>query len=754
MAPAMHPRIVRAILVVLILDRGICAAAENPAEALERVTIEVVGTTPLPGLAVPLKDVPANVQIFTSRDVDRQRPINVQDYLDRNAASVSLNAAQGNPFQPDISFRGFTASPLLGLPQGLSVFQDGVRVNEPFGDVVNWDLIPGSAISSMQLLPGATPAFGLNTLGGALAIYTKSGSEYPGGALQAYGGSFGRKALEGEFGGKHERWDYFVTGNWFDDNGWAEHNPSRVKQLFGKVGWQTEETDADLSVTLARNRLEGTQTLPVSFLDTPREAYTFPDINNNRLAMVALKASRFLGEGVLVGGNAYYRKYRNDNTSSNLNDNFGEIDPATGAIDTVQARNDRSAIDQESAGLGLQVTLAGRVLQRRNQFILGASGDFGKARFTQEAQEAFFDASRGAVPVGDFAGVTDALTRNRYYGIWFADTLNLDERWTLSLSGRYNRASESIRDRTGAAPALDGDHVFARFNPAVGVAFTPRNGLTTFANYTEGMRAPSPIELTCSDPDAPCKLPNNFLADPELKKVVSHTVEAGARGKAGDDHGWSAAVYRTDLVDDIQFVSSGAGATTAGFFQNVGRTRRQGVEIFGSTRFASISLSARYSYTDATFRSSFVESSPSNSTSDAEGNIRVESGNRIPGIPRHLFKLRAEYGNAGRFAVGASLLTQTDTVARGNENNRDAGGTVPGYAVLNLDGRVEIAKGLEIFARVDNVFDRLYSNFAVLGTNFFAGPDRSFDPENTRREQFRGIGAPRGAWVGVRYEWR
>ena len=149
------------------------------AEALERVTIEVVGTTPLPGLAVPLKDVPANVQIFTSRDVDRQRPINVQDYLDRNAASVNLNAAQGNPFQPDISFRGFTASPLLGLPQGLSVFQDGVRVNEPFGDVVNWDLIPGSAISSMQLLPGATPAFGLNTLGGRSRTSSTPGRSFP-----------------------------------------------------------------------------------------------------------------------------------------------------------------------------------------------------------------------------------------------------------------------------------------------------------------------------------------------------------------------------------------------------------------------------------------------------------------------------------------------------------------------------------------------------------------------------------------------
>ena len=193
----------------------------------------MIGTTPLPGLGTPLKDVPANVQIFNRRDFDRQRPLELTDFLGVNANSVNVGSAQGNAYQQDISFRGLTGSPLLGAPQGLSVFQDGVRINEAFGDVVNWDLLPPSAISSMQLIPGSNPVFGLNTLGGALAIYTKSGAQYPGGAIELSGGSFGRKATQLEYGGTYDHLDYFATGNFSEERGWAEHNPSRVKQFFG-----------------------------------------------------------------------------------------------------------------------------------------------------------------------------------------------------------------------------------------------------------------------------------------------------------------------------------------------------------------------------------------------------------------------------------------------------------------------------------------------------------------------------------------
>jgi outer membrane receptor protein involved in Fe transport len=716
--------------------------------------IEVVGTTPLPGLGNALADVPANVQLFGNRDLARQPTQDITGFLDRNANSVGVGSAQGNPYQQDLSFRGFTASPLLGTPQGISVFQDGVRINEAFGDVVNWDLLPRSAISTVQLIPGSNPVFGLNTLGGALALYTKSGAQYPGAELEVSAGSFRHRSAMLSYGGAGDRIDYFATGNLADDAGWADHNASRLRQFFGKVGYQHESADLDLSLTLADNTLEGAQTLPQSFLDTPRQAYTYPDINRNRLLLVSLKGSRFLDDSSLLGGNAYVRHYRNDNISSNVNNDFGEIAPATGLAQNNEATNDRSQTDQHGWGAGLQLTMPHSVGGRPNQLVIGASIDGGDTRFRQQTQPATFSADRGTVPLGDYAPETDVATSNRYLGIFVADTLALAQDWTLTLSGRYNHARVRIADRSGADPRLDGDHVFVRFVPAAGLNFKPSPALTAYATYNEGMRAPSPVELTCADPMAPCKLPNIFVADPPLRKVVSHTVEAGARGRQGTVLEWTAAAYRTDLDDDLQFIASGNSATNAGFFQNVGRTRRQGIELGGTVHAGALTVGLRYSHIDATFRSAFVAASPNNSSADASGAISVRPGDRIPGIPADSLKLRADLDLGSRWALGASVVVASSQYARGDENNRDANGRVPGYGVLDVDVRCDLTPGLQWVASVSNLLDRRYQNFGQLGSNVFTGPDRSFGPAagiDPVREQFRAIGAPRTIWIGVRY---
>lgn len=734
-----------------LANPAIVLAQENPAEALELPTVEVVGTSMLPGLGTAIQNVPANVQILNSRTMEPQRQLTVMDYLEQNAGSVTVNAAQGNPYQPDVSFRGFTASPLLGVPQGLSVFQDGVRINEPFGDTVNWDLLPQSAIANMQLIPGSNPAYGLNTLGGALAVYTKSGSAYPGGAVQLSTGSFGRRAVEFEQGGKSGNLDYFVTGNIARDHGWAEHNGSRIQQFFGKVGYQTADTDFDVSLTAADNRLEGNQTLPRSFSNNIRQAYTYPDRNENKLMFLTAKGSRFLNDDVLLGGNLYYRNYRNRNVSSNVNDEFGQVED--GVVDSAQAFNDRATIRQHSYGGGLQLTVSGQLAGMKNQFVAGGTVDIGRARYSQEDQLAVFTASRGTIGVGDFELDTDAKTRNRYYSLFLSDVLSLSERWTLTMSGRYNLARVSIADQTGEAPELNGSHRFSRFNPAVGLNFQPSTRTTTYATYNEGMRAPTPIELTCADPEAPCKLPNSFLADPPLKKVVARTVELGVRGKPADGLSWSAAVYQTVLDDDIQFIASGGVATNAGYFQNVGQTRRQGLELGAAGQWGALSLSARYGYIGATYRTGFDESSPTNTTADANGAIQVRRGDHIPGIPRHSVKLRMQYAVTPQWDVGANLLYSSSVHARGDENNSDARGKVPGYTVVNLDTRYRVTKGWEVFGRINNLFDREYANLGVLGLNAFSGPGRAFDGANPVAEQFRGYGAPRGIWVGMRYSW-
>jgi iron complex outermembrane recepter protein len=731
----------------------------NPAEVLEVQQIEIIGTTPLPGSGVLLRKLPANAQVFTGRDLRQQRSTGVAEFLELNASSVSVNAAQGNPYQPDVNFRGFTASPLLGTPQGLSVFLDGVRLNEPFGDAVNWDLIPSSAIGSIQVIPGANPAFGLNSLGGAIALYTKSGaSEYaqaPGGNLTLSGGSFGRRTLTFETGGKQNAWDWFVTGNVADDAGWAAHNPSRVRQLFAKLGWQDEVTDLDLTVVAAQNRLSGNQALPLSFSQDRRQAYTYPDENRNRAGLLAFKGSHALTPAWLVSGTGYLRRYDNQNFSSNVNADFGPDDP-------VQAFNERSLVKQTQAGVGVQLVHSGKLGDALHKLALGWSVDQGNARYTRLSQTAGFTADRGTVGTADFEPNTDADSRTRYIGAFVADTIELSPSWTLSLAARLNRADVRINDRTGTAPSLNGDHHFSALRPAVGISFNPSVALTAYANISQGMRAPTAMELTCADPGTPCRLPNNFLSDPPLKAVFSTTTEAGARGKIGQwgasrvEASWNLALFRTQLRDDLQFVSSPGAAQSTGYFQNVGSTQRQGIELGGSLRLGSthpVSVAVNYGLTDARFRSGFTASRISNSSADANGTIEVRAGNQIPNVPRHTFKLRAEWALVESWRVLGQWTGASGVYARGDENNADVNGRVPGYGVFNLQLHGDISKQWSVFARVDNLFDKRYANFGVLGQNVFTGAGQSFDPTHARSEQFRGWGMPRGVWVGVQVAW-
>jgi iron complex outermembrane recepter protein len=604
------------------------------------------------------------------------------------------------------------------------------------------------------VIPGSNPMFGLNTLGGAIAVYTKSGAEYPGASAQLSGGSFGRRTAEAEWGASHGRLDFFITGNLFDDQGWADHNPSRVRQLFAKSGWQNDKTDLDVSLTFADNHLQGTQTLPLSFLYDIHQAYTYPDTNINKLTFLTVKGSRFLSDAALFGGNLYYRHYRNSSVSSNVNDDFGGVDPDTGAVDEVAATDDQSSITQDSYGGGLQVVLTGAPAGMKNQLTFGASVDEAQARFTQYSRDAGLTAVRGTVPAGDFELETDADTDSRGYGVFAQNILNLTKQWTLTVSGRYNHVDIRVGDRTGSAPLLNGDTSFSRFNPSAGINFNPTDHLTAYAAYDEGARAPTAIELTCADPTAPCKLPNDFLADPPLKQVVSHTVEVGARGSVSKLWRWSAAVYQTRLTDDIEFISTSAGAGNAGYFANVGKTRRRGFELSGDASMRSLTISARYSFTAATFQSAFLQSSPDNSSADANGAIQVEPGDRIPSLPRQVLKMRLGYELTQRLSVGVNVLVSDGVYARGDESNQDVNGQLPSYTLVNLDAHYRPLPSLEIFARVNNVFNRRYYDFGILGHNFFTGPNHTFGPAagiDPVAEQFRGPGAPLGAWIGVRY---
>lgn len=719
--------------------------------------VEVVGATPVPGTSVPKDQIPANVQTADDQRLRRQQSLNLPDFMATSLPSVNVNEIQGNPYQMDVNYRGFSASPLLGTPQGLSVFQDGVRINEPFGDVVNWDLIPRAALASITLLPGSNPVFGLNTLGGALALQTKSGDTHPGTELELQAGSFGRVATELTHGRKlGESGHLFLAASSFDEDGWRDYSPSRIRQLFIKGGQHGNEGSWDLSLTHAENRLIGNGPLPESMLAQRRErVYTRPDITDNRMTLLTFDASLELSSRDQLALTAYLRRSRAATLNGDLNDEYAPPDVLESGLEhrTHGRQNGSGFALQSSHKLGAQ------------RLTLGASVDSARTNFEQTTAEGMLDATLLVVPTGE--PQTDALIagRSRTTSLYVHDLIALQPNLQLTLSARYNRTRVTTVDEgranLGLDTRLDADARYTKFNPAAGLTWQITPALTAYGNLSQGNRAPSPIELGCSDPENACVLPNALQSDPPLKQVVSRTVEAGLRGSFAPGLSWNASAFRTVNQDDLLFISNGRAA---GYFTNFGRTRREGLELGLEQRSGALTWSASYSLLRATFQSGaciVAEANSSAETSAAcpgEGEIEVRPGHQLPGLPRHSLKLGADWQATPAWSLGAQLRAYSSQFVRGNENNAhqpdgagfNGTGRIGGFAVLDLTTRWRLGPNVELFGKVGNLFDRRYASAGLLGENAFDANGALQAPADWRTEQFVGPGAPRAAWVGVR----
>jgi outer membrane receptor protein involved in Fe transport len=640
-------------------------------------TETVIVTTPLPGVELPAGHVPAPVQTATDRDIDESAALDVSDFLNRRLNGVHVNEVQNNPFQPDVSYRGFTASPLLGTPQGVSVYMDGVRLNQPFGEVVSWDLIPRIAIASTTLMPGSNPLFGLNTLGGALALQTKDGRSHSGTTVQSSFGSSVRRMVEVEHGGQlaNRRMHWYVAGTLFAEDGWRDDSPSDVRQFFGKVGWERERGSLAVSVGHADNSLNGNGLQDFRLLVRDYSSvYTKPDNTGDRSTLLNVTTRRTFSRALTLTAHAYYRDIRTTNLNGDINEEsldqsvyqpgaaeraalaaagYGAV-PASGldasntpfpslrCIGNVLLNDEpsekcnglinRTLSRQHNGGAGGQITHRRALRGSEHVFVAGAAFDRSAVSFQQSTELGYLNPDRSVTGVGAFGdggltgGEADGLpfdTRVDLDGtvttgsLFVADTLPLSPRTHLSLSGRYNRSVVNNRDAIipgGGHGSLDGEHVFQRFNPAAGLTVDLSRGANVYAGYSEGSRAATSIELGCADPEAPCKLPNAMAGDPPLDQVVTRTLEAGARGTYRG-LSWSAGVFRAMNRDDILFVMS--ERTGFGYFRNFGNTRRQGIELDARTTVGRASLGAGYTFLRATFESEERVNGESNSTNHA-----------------------------------------------------------------------------------------------------------------------------------------
>lgn len=686
-------------------------------------TVTVIEAAPLPGVDLPIEKVPAVVQTATSDEIERSQALDLSSFLTRRFNAVFANEIHGNPFQPDINYRGYTASPLLGTPQGLSVYMDGVRLNQPFGDVVSWDVIPRLAISRTTVMPGSNPLFGLNTLGGALAIQTKDGTTAPGTSVQARYGSDLRRSIEFEHGGRRmSGLNWYVAGNLFREDGWRDDSPSDVRQVFGKVGWQGSASDVFVSVGHADNLLNGNGLQEVGFLDRDyASVYTKPDTTGNRSTLLNVTGRRSLNTRMSLSGNVYYRDIHTDALNGDINEDSLDQPvyqptpaeqaalaaagytgfPTSGAnasntpfpswrcvangllndepADTCNGLINRSETSQHNGGGFGQMTMRDSFTGGTNQFMAGGGYDRSSAGFIQSTELGYLNPDRSVTGIGAFGdGETggdvdgepfdtrvdlDGLIQT--LSLYATNTVSVAEKWNVTVSGRYNRTTIRNRDAIepgGGQTSLDGDHAFSRFNPAAGVTVSLTRTFNVYGGYSEGSRAATSVELGCANPAEPCKLPNAMAGDPPLDQVVTRTWEAGARG-AYRRVNWSGGLFRSDNHDDILFVLS--DQTGFGYFRNFGETRREGVELGAHSQLGRLTIGAGYTFLAATYQSEETVNGGSNSSNDeAEAGEPGLEGSVVivPGdhIPLVPRHLFKAYAN---IPIGSKLSVDVDFVA-------------------------------------------------------------------------------------------
>ena len=719
---------------------------EAPAEAVTTLpTVEVIAVSPVLGSGIDPDKVPANLRVLSDRDLIREGVADLPGALQRRVSSVTLTEAEGNPFLPDIQFRGFDVSPVIGTPQGLAVYQNGIRINEAFGDTVNYDLIPEAAIDRLNLVTG-NPVFGLNALGGALAVEMKNGFKFQGFEGEAHGGSFGRRAGSLQYGAQAGNFASYIAGDMLNEDGFRDRSPTELRRLYADLGARGERAELHLSFSGADNRFGAIAATPIELLQQRRaDVYTAPQRFRNQLAFLTLTGNYRATNTLSFQSNLYYRGFR----QQGIDGNAADIDTCNRSVarrplcledgttilfDTagnpissgvigggVPGTIDRTKISSDGIGGALQLTETSALFGHGNHLVAGFSYDRGISDFTATSElgtvgadllVAGTDVTIG--PLTPDLGPRNLRSINNYLGLYATDTFDVTEEFAVTASGRFNLAEIRLEDRIGTA--LSGDNRYSRFNPALGATYRLMPAVTAYAGYSEANRAPTPAELGCADPARPCILANFVVSDPPLKQVVAHTWEAGLRGgfaigeaDGGGGHiDWNLGLFRTDLSDDIINIAS--PVIGRAFFQNAGDTRRQGIEAAIGYRSERWLVQAGYSLVDATFESALTLASPNNPAA-VGGLINVRPGDHLPLIPQHRLKTGAEYAITPAWKLGADLIVASDQYLRGDEANQNP--KIATYWVVNLHASYDLTENVRIFALVQNLFDKKYETFGT-----------------------------------------
>jgi outer membrane receptor protein involved in Fe transport len=693
-------------------------------------------------IAAPIT-VPSAVTNVTDSEIEQEGTGSIQQTLQQYVPGIIISDAAGNPLRAEVSYRGFDASPVSGRAQGLAVYQNGVRINEAFGDTVYWDVLPSNAIASMSVVSN-NPSFGLNALGGAVSISMKDGFSYQGAEVDVMGGSFGRRQIGVQAGGSSGNAGIFVAAEGIQDDGFRNFSDSEIKRFYGDIGLKGSQVEVHASLTAAHNTLGVTTAAPVQLLERSwSNTFTSPQTSDLEVYMPTISASVKATDTLTFSGVGYYRSLKNRVVDGNVTD----IEECTGAgpanslciaddngvpqipvtdlegnfiDDDIVAEDRRGSIERlattsESWGGVVEAQEKARLFGLPNLFLAGVSYDHGRSNYTTSSEIGEIQQQYVVTGSGVFVGgplelaPRDLDTENTYWGVYFSDALDVTNELTVTVGGRYNRATIKLEDNTTLFPGLNATNVYERFNPMVGANYKIMPGLSVYGGYSESNRAPTPAELGCAEPEFPCLIESFLTDDPPLEQVVGRTSEIGLRGQGtngGDRFTWSAGLFRTLASDDILPVTENSRI----FFVNAGDTLRQGVELSAAYETRKWNVYASYAFVDATL----------DTCSQPSGECAfLVAGDRLPGIPRNRFKAGFEYWLTSKWKMGADLIAASNQPLFPNDVSNELGiaETLGGYTRVDLNTSYDITDKIQIYGLVKNLFDQRYG---LYGTYFEA----------------------------------
>jgi outer membrane receptor protein involved in Fe transport len=717
--------------------------ATRVVHAAPRLVVYPTSPASTPGTALAVDKVASSINFVESSRIARTGSLNVTDALQQNVAGVNITEVAGNPFQPNVEFRGFVGSPVSGTPQGLAVYQNGVRVNEAFGDTVNWDLIPTAAIKSMAVVTN-NPAFGLNALGGAVSVQMKDGFGYQGAEINTMAGSFGRLQSSAQWGKQVDQFAVYGALEGLHDDGFRNFSQSDVRRFYSDVGYRSDNAEFHLNIGAADNKFGATATVPAELLQQYWGAtYTSPQTTANQVAYANLTGKVDVTPTWTVQTIAHVRAFGQQVLDANPTGTqpcaadatllcFGDGSTPANGLDGTQLSNpfapsailgeiDRTTTRSTTGGFSVEATNTDELFGHDNRFVIGTSVDSSVTQFGASAELGTIGSNYVVTGSGIFLGQSGNLvsigpvslrTNNQYTGVYALDTFDVTKAFSITAGGRYNDAHIVLEDQLGTA--LDGNARYDRFNPIIGGTYKITPELTAYAGYSEANRAPTPLELGCADPTRPCIIAAFLVSDPPLKQVVSHTVEAGFRGIRELGFGtldWKLGGFRATNTDDILTIPDPM-LQGFGFFQNIGSTRRQGIEAEANLKSSALDIHASYAFIDARFLDALLLGSNS-PFADANGNIQVLPGDQIPAIPRHRVKFGIDYSLSDAAKVGIDMLYVSSQYLVGDESNQAP--KLPPYTVFNVHASYQVNKTVQIYGKIDNLLD---SRYATYGTFF------------------------------------